>query len=85
MLFATFCDGADVMRLGQWPPDASRRFWRRELSLGRDSARAVRTRDRFVVCGAAHRTVRFCEVHCDELSRMQMGFVWPSGPVPCVK
>ena len=59
MLFATFCDGTDVMRLGQWPPDAGRRFWRRELSLGRDSARAVRTRDRFVVCGAAHRTVRF--------------------------
>ena len=59
MLFATFCDGTDVMRLGQWPPDAGCRFWRRELSLGRDSARAVRTRDRFAVCGAAHRNVRF--------------------------
>ena len=47
------------MRLGQWPPDASRRFRRWELSLGRDSARTARSRDRFVVCGAAHRTVMF--------------------------
>ena len=44
---------------GQWTPDPGRRFRRLELSPGRDSARTVRARDRFMVCGAAHRTVRF--------------------------
>ena len=44
---------------GQWTPDPGRRFRCVELSPGRDSARTVRARDRFMVCGAAHRTVRF--------------------------
>ena len=47
------------MRLGQWLPDAGRRFRRREVSRSRGSARTVRSRDRCVVIGTARRTVRF--------------------------
>ena len=34
--------------------------------------------------GQQRTKAHFCEVHCDKLLRIQMGFVWPSETVPCV-
>ena len=51
MLFASFCDGTDVMRLGQRPPTP--------VAVSGAGSCPLETRDRFAVCGAAHRNVRF--------------------------